>query len=368
MMSENKGTLLSIHYLRGIACLAVVFFHYRGLLNHTYAQQNLGDLLFEGGYFGVDIFFMLSGFVIVLSTTKDFSPLNFTIRRMFRLYPVYIVCLLIFSFVYFYNNPVDIRLIKAALLLPFDFNAEAPYYGFSLIYTAWTLTYEICFYFLFLISMSLSGRYRSLLCSALILLVVYSSNAYVNGSLSFSSQATLNFEAKNSLQGIIKIFASPMLFEFVYGMVLCEIYIKLKDMNFNATSLANFMLVIGISFSVFSFGSRYNGGHGIVNVGVHCMILMFVMVFYEMVRGMSEIKPLMFLGNISYSLYLVHPMLMDTLYTPGFSFPPFEFATGFSKFLLALTMAIALSYLLYICVEKPSMTLARKFIKHMKKD
>ena len=363
IMSENKGTLLSIHYLRGIACLAVVFFHYRGLLNNTYTQQNLGDLLFEGGYFGVDIFFMLSGFVIVLSTTRDHSSINFIIRRVLRLYPVYIVCLALFACVYFINKPVDIRIIKSALLLPFDFNAEAPYYGFSLIYTAWTLTYEVCFYFIFLISMYISGKFRTYICSAIIISMVYALNIYINGDLSFASNSSLQFSAKSSVQGIVKIFASPMLFEFVYGMILCELYLKIKHLQLKSYKMATLILLLAIAFSLFSYGSRYNGGHGILNVGVHCMILMFAMVFFELVKGMKVIKPLIFLGDISYSLYLIHPMLMDTLYTPGFSFAPFEFATGFSKFFLALTMAITISYVAYVLIEKPGQNLGRKIIK-----
>ncbi|WP_404851430.1 acyltransferase family protein [Enterobacter asburiae] len=62
--------ILSIHYLRGIAALLVVLFHYRDRLNNVYAQKDLGDLLFGGGLAGVDLFFLISGFIIVYSTKK----------------------------------------------------------------------------------------------------------------------------------------------------------------------------------------------------------------------------------------------------------------------------------------------------------
>lgn len=67
----------------------VVLYHYRGELNSIYAQKGLGDLLFSNGYIGVDLFFMVSGFVIMLSTEKDKSSLSFAIKRIFRIYPVY---------------------------------------------------------------------------------------------------------------------------------------------------------------------------------------------------------------------------------------------------------------------------------------
>ncbi|HEG2001851.1 TPA: acyltransferase family protein [Enterobacter asburiae] len=62
--------ILSIHYLRGIAALLVVLFHFRDKLNNVYTQKDLGDLLFGGGLAGVDLFFLISGFIIVYSTKK----------------------------------------------------------------------------------------------------------------------------------------------------------------------------------------------------------------------------------------------------------------------------------------------------------
>lgn len=51
-----KGKVNSIHYLRGFAALMVVFYHLKANLNNVYAQDNLGDLLFNSGAFGVDLF------------------------------------------------------------------------------------------------------------------------------------------------------------------------------------------------------------------------------------------------------------------------------------------------------------------------
>ena len=80
----------SIHYLRGIAALLVVAYHNKQYLNEVYAQKDLGDLLFISGGFGVDLFFIISGFIIMLSSQKKEtnSPINFMIRRFsgFTLY------------------------------------------------------------------------------------------------------------------------------------------------------------------------------------------------------------------------------------------------------------------------------------------
>ncbi len=56
----------TIQMLRGIAALLVVMFHIRGTLNGVYAQSNLGDLLFQSGSAGVDLFFCYKWFYYLL--------------------------------------------------------------------------------------------------------------------------------------------------------------------------------------------------------------------------------------------------------------------------------------------------------------
>lgn len=92
--------LNSIQYLRGIASLFVVLFHMKWMINNIYTQNDLGDLLFISGNFGVDLFFVISGFVICLSTEKleSHTAIRFIIRRFFRIYPLLIISVLIVYF------------------------------------------------------------------------------------------------------------------------------------------------------------------------------------------------------------------------------------------------------------------------------
>lgn len=107
----------SIHYLRGIAALLVVAYHNKQYLNEVYAQKDLGDLLFISGGFGVDLFFIISGFIIMLSSQKKEtnSPINFMTRRFFRIYPVFFICTILF----FLLNPVftESELLRSLFLL-----------------------------------------------------------------------------------------------------------------------------------------------------------------------------------------------------------------------------------------------------------
>ncbi|MDX7998850.1 acyltransferase [Xenorhabdus sp. Reich] len=137
----------SIHYLRGIAALFVVFYHFRFTINNVYSEKDLGDLLFDFGYFGVDLFFMISGFVMVLSTKENTSKMSFFMKRFFRIYPLYFFVLILFLLTS--NNDYNIvSIIKSFLLVHLNYDSMAPFFSYSIIDSAWTLTYEVTFYFL----------------------------------------------------------------------------------------------------------------------------------------------------------------------------------------------------------------------------
>ncbi|HCD4632168.1 TPA: acyltransferase, partial [Citrobacter freundii] len=205
--------LLSLQYLRGIASLLVVLYHARGEISNVYAQSNLGELLFGNGYIGVDLFFMISGFVIMLSTEKDKSSFSFIIKRLFRIYPVYLVFL--FALVFLQGRPFDVNLLKSLLFINLDLFSEAPWFGYTIIFTAWTLMFEIIFYMLFYISLALSWKYRGYICMLLIASIVLGTNLYFNGSVNFSgySSITIAPNQEHSIWlGMARVLSSPMFF------------------------------------------------------------------------------------------------------------------------------------------------------------
>ncbi|MCW7699566.1 acyltransferase [Serratia marcescens] len=93
----NNGRLDSVQILRGFAALSVMLFHFRWNINLSY--PNLGDQLFGWGAVGVDIFFIISGFVITLSAKKLTPGLSaagvFLKHRARRILPAYFIILLI---------------------------------------------------------------------------------------------------------------------------------------------------------------------------------------------------------------------------------------------------------------------------------
>lgn len=128
-----KQRLQSIQLLRAVAVIPVVFFHFGG---------------FAHGRAGVDLFFVISGFVMA-GLVKG-SPGQFAVNRFTRIYPPFLVALaLTFAFV---PQPVEtMRLLKSLILWPIH---QEIY-----LYPAWSLSYELLFYAACALSLVVGGRY-----------------------------------------------------------------------------------------------------------------------------------------------------------------------------------------------------------------
>ena len=90
-MGESRKKIVSLQYLRAFAALWV-------MLTHVLQRLGIrpGGVTFAGQW-GVDIFFLLSGFIIFL-TTKDHSSWKiFALKRVCRIYPAYLVCLIVYT-------------------------------------------------------------------------------------------------------------------------------------------------------------------------------------------------------------------------------------------------------------------------------
>lgn len=93
--SRDPGRLLPLDGLRGVAAMSVVAYHYLSNSSRVYPEQ-LGDRVpgLSWGRQGVVLFFVISGFVIALSLQSS-TPRQFVVARLCRLYPIYWVCLVL---------------------------------------------------------------------------------------------------------------------------------------------------------------------------------------------------------------------------------------------------------------------------------
>lgn len=94
-MSSSSHRLVEVDALRGLAALAVVLFHYTTRFSELYPTGDRPAISFPGGHYGVNLFFIISGFVIFMTLEKTRQPMDFVVSRFSRLFPAYWVAILL---------------------------------------------------------------------------------------------------------------------------------------------------------------------------------------------------------------------------------------------------------------------------------
>jgi peptidoglycan/LPS O-acetylase OafA/YrhL len=192
-----KERLYGLELLRFIAAALVLFFHIS---------------VIGVGEFGVDIFFIISGFVMMYSTQTDSR--NFFLKRLIRIVPLYwLVTIITFSFYYifpsFFSLPSNdlSHLVMSLLFIPFDKNGSghAP-----ILSVGWTLNYEMYFYFLFSLACIISNKNRGIVVVFLIVVIMFVLYFFDNFNRFFLK---LYFD-RICFHLIIMIF--PLIFDFIF--------------------------------------------------------------------------------------------------------------------------------------------------------
>ncbi len=343
----------SIQYLRGIAAVLIVLYHSTGLIGNSWKE------LLQNARIGVDIFFIMSGFIIYFITNnKNEMKLSiFAIKRLLRVFPLFLLVWLIVS-ILCYGDKKFSDVIASAFLFHIDYNAGAPAYGFNLIGPAWTLTYEIYFYILFALCGTLSYRFRGVLSSMLLISLPVMLQLYFNNSFSLTSYAHSNFHLTSLYQSPFKVLSSTMLWEFVGGIILAYVYTTNRERIQNSPKtpriIVSIILLLFFIYSVFFYGII---PQGITGVFYQSMAIIISALLLEDILNVT-VKPLEFLGDISYSMYLVHWAIIKVFITffPGI----WSAKLGFTGLFYFVASTIFISYVLHRFIEKPFISLARK--------
>ncbi|HFO6962943.1 TPA: acyltransferase family protein [Escherichia coli] len=364
-MERKTNKLDSIQVLRGVAVLLVIAFHFRVYLNGVYAQKDLGDILFGIGEVGVDIFFVISGFIITYSSMNKAKnrPMVFAAKRFFRLYPVYFIILTLAIYLNYEEIYTSSQIIKSYLLIPIDYNFIGPWSGYSIIIPAWTLTYEIWFYVVFFFSLCISHKYRTAIASFLLIIIC------VLGQLYFHGDVFLNPIAQPpSGDGIIRnlVFVSnPIIYDFILGMIIAEAYIRLPSRLINKMPVVQFLnITLAIALLFLCLGLR--NGPGIVAWGAYSFMIIAPIVLISKCRDVYRNKILTYVGEISYSLYINHMVVysLAVLYLKPYGVLD---SKGFGVFLAMICATFIISIISYNFIEKPSVSIGHAIARRMQK-
>ena len=342
-----------IQALRGIAALAVVFFHGRTILNDI--GPGLGNQLFTAGAAGVDLFFIISGFIMVYTTNGAGAreAVEFVVKRVSRVWPVYVVLTLLFVWA---NNNVEfdlevpwmdepghvMHLLKSFVFYPLAATG-APHYGEAAMGTGWTLNYEMYFYAVFGASL-LFGRWRWAALAAWFSVTLVAV-PMLTGGFTFSPYAD-----KVYWPAYLNLVTNPIIFDFLIGIGIGLLYrSRFSTSNGDALGVA---LLLAVSFGFFQWANLFYSGHGLTGYALPLAVIVLVLALMNKRKTIRVPVPLIFLGDISYSLYLIHPLCQSLptqmLHKYGFHTE----AMGWASFFATTVIAITMGYVAHLLLEE----------------
>ena len=335
--------------LRAIAVFAVILYHTDlSLFNRPFLQ---------GGFFGVDIFFVISGYLITTLILKEiyqnikFSFLNFYERRIRRIIPVlFFVIITTIPFSYFCLLPSSLIDFSKSILYSLGFLSNYYYYNTGQIYGAestllkpllhiWSLSVEEQFYILF-------PAFLVIICKFLKKYLLAIFIIFFSLSLFFASyysriDASFNFYILPS-----------RIFELISGAILSYLELNNSNQKSNQSHIFYYFLpflgiaLISYSFIFLNFNKILHPGFvTLIPIMGTCLIIWFSKKDEIITRILSS-KIFVFFGLISYSLYLWHyPVLAIYRYS-------FADGTIYKKLGLPVIIII-LSVFSFYLVEKP---------------
>jgi peptidoglycan/LPS O-acetylase OafA/YrhL len=296
MADEARTRVDSIQALRILAATMVVFGHTQGFVARLQGRYGIDEAWLNlvvpvgTGACGVDIFFVISGFVMALVTNdmhkRKRAVTDFIQKRLIRILPCYwiwtgVFVFLLFFFPQFFTTHIFSvkETIMSFLLIPYapTGNNESP-----VLAVGWTLSYEIYFY--------------TLVCIG----ILFSRKTFIVGLGIFFFITTVIFPQRHG--PISNLTANPLLWEFYGGVLIFEFY-KTKKRLPVMFSLSLSILAI-VAF--WCFAEQSNTHLRFVFWGIPAFALVLSCVCLEKELGRRVPKIVVFGGDSSYTLYLSH--------------------------------------------------------------
>ncbi|MDR7376900.1 exopolysaccharide production protein ExoZ [Rhodoferax ferrireducens] len=329
---ENKE-LVNIQYLRAIAALMVVWVHAREQFPWVRGQFPSGV-----GANGVDLFFVISGFIMVYTThNKSISPLAFMVRRLERIAPLYWLATLLIVLVasvvplILKSTVLSSSHIFASLAFVPMLSPAFPDKYWPLLIPGWTLNYEMAFYAIFSITLFVKGLYRIFLLSFVLLSLVV---------------AGLFF----NWQGVLGFYADAIILIFLAGAILGYFYVKGR-LKKNAL-VGIFFVLLGVGLWIVT--QDLDVGHRAIGAGIPATLV--VLGFCCMPTLFPDkLTWLARLGDASFSIYLSHIFILAGLRTllNRIGIVIAENSLGLTYMVLAIAICAIFGFFVYQWIEKP---------------
>lgn len=314
--------LMGIHYMRGLAALMVVIFHAISFMviyknyNSPFAHYILAT--------GVDIFFVISGFLMVKTTEKyKENKLDwklFLYKRLTRIAPMYWVVTIAIALAIILKpslseKTIDFEfLIKSLLFIPTKIpNSDVQS---TIIPVGWTLVYEMFFYIVFAALTAINYRKGIATVFAVFLILALAHSQFKNYYLS--------------------IYTNPIILEFCLGMIAAKFATPSNKNSILLMALGSASIITGAYIDGSSLNIRF------LSAGVGAAILIYGASGLKLRKVLTIPK---LLGDSSYTTYLTHMYIIKA----GAKFLPPTFASC----LLLTAASIVIGHIVYLLIELP---------------
>lgn len=318
----------NIQILRAIAAILVVYFHSIVTLN----LYNLSSSFFKSPYShvwgasGVDIFFIISGFImVVIQLRKKRNTKDFLKDRALRIIPLYwFLTLAFFSILFFLPFLFNEKILNYNDLFQSLFFISIFFDKEPLLYVGWSLEYEMVFYIFFGIALLFNNKY----------LIIFTSLMMIVLSILLNNSVVLEF-----------------LFGMIIGYFWSKNYIKI---NHHCSTL---LILIGfLSLIIFNTIDQFR----FIYWGIPSLLIFLGFLNLKPIKNNLLIK----LGDASYSIYLVHMFILP-VYFKIISLVGFNnfFMHEYVNVTLSVILSVFAGYLTHLIIEKPLNNLIFKVFK-----
>lgn len=334
-MIKDRDRVSILDGLRVVAIVMVMFFHYYSRFLETHYTYNFAiPTIFSYGYLGVELFFIISGFVISLTLSKCNSFVEFMKKRFIRLIPAMIICSTVtFGFIVLFDRNNLFResksiinwVISNTFISPLLINTIFPANISYIDGAYWSLWVEITFYIFagllyFLSPQRLIGNFSIVVFTGLAGFFLCISATGMNLLTPYIGE---NFYI--ALRTFFKIFS---FFEygiwFLIGMVLKQLYYDKTNRKLFIYFSILFLIQIVLIFNIYTF---------VFSVSTFILLLLFV--YKPTVIKFLGGKWFSKIGIASYSIYLLHQnigVLSINRLSPFFN--DFNWIIGLAVFIL----------------------------------
>lgn len=354
---------------RGFAALAVVLWHwqhfaYKGnYLSQEFIKENqpLYDLLrlfYEKGSMGVQYFFLLSGFIffwLYSASIKNnqISAWEFGIHRFSRLYPLHFITLIAVaflqfiytfrentSFVYPFNDAFHF-LLNVGFASKWGFES-----GWSFNAPVWSVSIEVLLYFIFFF-VALCRQLGWLFCLS-VSVIAFALSSVVShallGGLAMFFLGGLVFNLTKLISSKYKLLKTPAYFMCIFSWSCVIINYYMFDLNSRICEFGMLGKMFLIGFPLY----------------ILFPLSVLSLALFEIDRG-TMLKPISWIGNITYSSYLIHfPLQLLFALAVSFGILKLDFYLNPTYLAIYFIVLIPMSYITFIKFERPMQKAIRK--------